>query len=328
MIIAGNRFKFVDTFSNSIAVADSWVANSNKTGNGNGEAKLYVSNKSVMLKFYGKEGFAARCFVTKNDLLSYMNAIQTEYLSPSQDYRKKDQMQVLWAERIAVINKLPDIAEFTIHDQNQITGARGYVKSNDSTYNLIREIALPYVSYIAVMKLQSGNSQIYYWKLFADFSELDRRRNRVANYGKKGMQPIELASDNKESKRTREYRQAREGQGEYRKALLEECSVCPITGIVEESLLIASHIKPWSVCNEKEKIDPKNGFILSPLYDKLFDRGYITFTPDRRIRVTKWLSKHDKSRIGVTDNQQVPILPIDDARIRYLKYHEDHVFRG
>lgn len=329
MKIAGQKFTFIDTFKNSIAVADSWVANSNKTGNGNGEAKLYISNKDTMREFYGKEGFVVNCLITKADLLSYMNALQSEYLTPSQDYRQKDQMQELWERRISKINELPDIITFTIQDQIQITGSRGYVNSNDNAYNLIREIALPYVSYIAVMKLQDSKSDIYYWKLFADFAELDRRRDYVQKYGKKSeLQAEQHLNSEKEDKHIREYRQARDGQGEYRRALLEECPMCPITGITEESLLIASHIKPWSVCEDNEKIDPKNGFILSPLYDKLFDRGFITFTPDRRVKITNWLSVHDKKRIGIADNQQIPILPIDDARVHYLDYHANVVFRG
>ncbi len=327
MKIAGQDFKFIDTFKNSIAIADSWVVPSNKTGGGNGEAKLYISNKDIMRAFYGKAGFKAHCFITKKDLLAYMNAIQTEYLSPSQFYRNKDYMQDLWVKRIEKINVLPEVIEFTIHDQEQISGPRGYVNSTDKAYNLIREIALPYISYIAVMKLQLGDSDVFYWKLFADFAEIDKRKAYVINYGKKD-EIILLPESKPDNKKQKEYRQAREGQGKYREALLQECSMCPITGITEESLLIASHIKPWAVCNDTEKIDPKNGFILSPLYDKLFDRGYITFTPDRRVKITNWLSTHEKNRIGIKDNQQIPILPIDDERVSYLKYHNEVVYKG
>ncbi len=83
-----------------------------------------------------------------------------------------------------------------------------------------------------------------------------------------------------------------------------------------------------TVSNDQEKIDPKNGFILSPLFDKLFDRGFITFTPDRRVKITNWLSNYDKKHINISDNQQIPILPIDDERIKYLQYHSDFVFKG
>ncbi len=329
MKIADQDFKFIDMFKNSIAIADSWVKNPNKTGNGNGEAKLYVSSKNVMHDFYGNSGFDAHCFIMKKDLLAYMTAMENEYLSPSQNYRKKEQMRDLWAERIRMINSLPELVEFTIQDQEQIEGSRGYVNSDDKAYDLIREIALPYVSYISVMKLRYNNSIVFYWKLFADFAEIETRRSYVTNYGKKGVEviesPVEMVS---QKNRDRAYRTAREGQGKYREKLLQECSMCPITGITEESLLIASHIKPWAVSNDYEKVDPKNGFILSPLYDKMFDRGLITFTSDRRIKITDWLSNHDKSRIQISDNQQVPALPLDEARLKYLEYHNKYVFKG
>ena len=98
--------------------------------------------------------------------------------------------------------------------------------------------------------------------------------------------------------------------------------------INEESLLIASHIKPWAVSDLKERIDPNNGFILSPLYDKLFDRGYITFSDDKRVSISNWLSRQVIGRIGIKENQMFQFLPINDARAKYLEYHRNMVFKG
>lgn len=328
MIIADRQFEIIDVFQNSVAVADSWVKNPNKTGSGNGEAKLYIANKGKMREFYGEDGFSVRCFITKQDLLSYMNATKSEYQHPSQNYRDKDKMKVLWDKRMKAINLLDDIIEFNVKDQNQIEGERGYVNSDDAAYSLVREIALPYISYISTMHLKDGESDIFYWKLFADFAEMERRKNFVINYGKKGEEIIIPKPEVQENTKTKEYRYAREGQGKYRESLLKECSICPITQISEPELLIASHIKPWAVCEDKEKIDPKNGFILSPLYDKLFDRGFITFTTDRRVKISNWLSIYNKQRIGIKENQQIAILPMDEERAKYLEYHNSVVFRN
>ena len=98
--------------------------------------------------------------------------------------------------------------------------------------------------------------------------------------------------------------------------------------INDERLLIASHIKPWAVANNKEKIDPKNGFILSPLYDKLFDRGFITFTDERRVLVSNWLSPRNQKRIDLKNNDFFQMLPIDEFRKKYLEYHRELVFKG
>ena len=45
-------------------------------------------------------------------------------------------------------------------------------------------------------------------------------------------------------------------------------------------LLNASHIKPWAVCSDQERLDTFNGFLLSPTYDKAFDNGYISFNDE------------------------------------------------
>ncbi|WP_288378778.1 HNH endonuclease [uncultured Acinetobacter sp.] len=75
--------------------------------------------------------------------------------------------------------------------------------------------------------------------------------------------------------------QSRLGQGQFRKDLLKnfKCT-CLLTGIKHESLLLASHIKPWNECTDDERIDSRNGLLLSALMDKLFDRYFITFDPE------------------------------------------------
>ena len=332
MNIEGERFSFVDTFETPITVADSWVMPKNKLGGGNGEAKLYVGSRDKMEKFFGEIGFTATCFVLRQDLQAYMNAIKAEYFTPSQDYRGRDEMRSLWFERMGKIDALPSgIVIFTIKEQSQIAGPRGYVNSSDKVYKLIREISLPLVSYISAMRLDYNGQPMFYLKLFADFEEIEKRKAFIENYGS----AIKQAEDNslfgvreEPIERKPFVRYGREGQDEYRRKLLEECPFCPITMINEESLLIASHIKPWAVSNSKERIDPNNGFILSPLYDKLFDRGYITFSVDKRVSISNWLSRQVKDRIGIKENQLFQFLPINDARASYLDYHRSTVFKG
>lgn len=258
-----------------------------------------------------------------------MNALHAEYLHPSQLYRAAEKMPELWRERMCKINRLPEVIEFTVSSQDQIEGTRGYVNSKDYGYQLIREISLPLVSYISVMQLTDPQGlTIYYWKLFADFEAIsDKRDALVFTYGKKGVQN-EHPQRVKESSRQTEIRKSRQGQGLYRDKLLEECPFCPVTMINDERLLIASHIKPWAVSNDRERIDHKNGFILSPLYDRLFDRGFMTFTEDRRITLSNWLSPANKKRLGITDGQFIQNLPLDEYRKAYLQFHRSSVFKG
>ena len=316
MLIGGENFNFVDTLNAPITVPDCFVKRLSKIGTGNGEAKLYIAPKNVMYPFFGNEGFVAKCFLLKSDLLSYMNALHSEYLNPSQPYQGADEMPKLWQERVAKIEALPEVVEFNVSAQDQIAGPRGYVNSTDMGYELIREISLPLVTYISVMR-------------FADFEAIsDKKAALVFTYGKKGDETLPTVTTNRDSGRQGEIRRARKGQGIYRDKMLQECPFCPITMINDERLLIASHIKPWAVSSDDEKLDPKNGFMLSPLYDKLFDRGLMTFTEDRRIILSNWLSPKNKERLGVKDGQFIQMLPLDDARQSYMQFHRKSVFKG
>lgn len=330
MKIAGQNFNFVDTLNSPVTVPDCFVMRGSKIGKGNGEAKLYIASKTIMYPFFGNEGFVAKCFLLKSDLLSYMNALHAEYLHPSQTYRGADEMPQLWKERVAKIESLPEVIEFHVTAQDQIEGPRGYVNSKDPGYQLIREISLPLVTYISVMQLtDSSGAPLYYWKLFADFEAISNKKAAlVFTYGKKGEKISEPASEPKVSSRQNEIRKARQGQGVYRDKLLSECPFCPITMINDERLLIASHIKPWAVATDTEKLDSKNGFMLSPLYDRLFDRGLMTFTEDRRIILSNWISPKNKERLGIKDGQFIQMLPLDEARQLYMQFHRSFVFKG
>ena len=67
---------------------------------------------------------------------------------------------------------------------------------------------------------------------------------------------------------------------------------CCVTGINQRDLLIASHIKPWAVSNEKtERTNPSNGLCLNPLHDKAFDRGLITLDSKYNVRISKTIKE-------------------------------------
>ena len=67
-------------------------------------------------------------------------------------------------------------------------------------------------------------------------------------------------------------------QSEFRNKMLKQFEKrCVITGIDIPSLLVASHIKPWSKSDKREKMDEDNGLLLSVHMDVLFDKGLISF---------------------------------------------------
>ena len=333
MEILGQNFKVEDIFDNSLTIPDCFVVNSNKLGKGNGEAKLYIAPKEKMNTFFGNRGFNAKCFVLKDDLITYMNAIESEYKHPELDYRDKAEMPRLWAKRMAEIQSLPSVIEFSVQDQTQIEGVRGYVNSRDYGYKLIRTLSLPLITYISVMRLTEPNSQtpVFYWKLFADREIIAAKRNGalVFTYGKgKGAELIPAAQPPQQ--KNEEISKARLGQGKYRELMLQECPFCPITRINDERLLIASQAKPWAESNDREKIDPKNGLILSPLFDKLFDKGFMTFTDTKDLVLSNWITPSNYKRMGldINEHRHIEILPFDEARLKYIHYHREHIFKG
>lgn len=331
MDIEGKKYKVIDTYDNIVTIPDCFVLGKNKLGVGHGEGKLYLGSKDKMRTFFGTEGFDARCFLLKEDLITYILTLKNEYLSPSQNYIGREDFPRLWGERLKKVQNLEDIIFFSVKDQTQITGPRGYVNSLEDGYKLIRELSLPLVSYVSIMQVGSSSSApLYYWKLFVDFEIISQKKNvpLVFSYGKSGETKEETKSEPKNKKKEDEIRNARIGQGKYRERLLEDCPYCPITMVNDERLLIASHIKPWAVSDDTEKIDPKNGFMLSPLYDKLFDRGFITFTEDKHMVISNWLSPQNVKRLRLEDNLYVPRLPLDDKRLYYLNYHRQSVFKG
>ena len=62
---------------------------------------------------------------------------------------------------------------------------------------------------------------------------------------------------------------ARIGQGAFRQNVIAVEKACRITGVSDPPFLIASHIKPWKVSSNDERLDGNNGLLLSPHLDNL-----------------------------------------------------------
>ena len=100
---------------------------------------------------------------------------------------------------------------------------------------------------------------------------------------------------------------------------------CPVTGITNPQLLIASHIKPWKACTNAERLDPQNGILLSALFDRLFDRGFITFGEHGNLIISPVLSLEDSERCGLTIARA---LELSERSRNYMQYHRAIEFRS
>lgn len=323
MLINGREYEVIDTLE-YVTLADSFIKE-NKIGIGHGESKLYVGNENKELfSFFGD--FNVKCFLCKNDLKKFLEDTKQEYQNPQQDYIKSYNMLERYEKYLTKINEIKnEILEFDLY-RVLVKPPRVYVSSSSEYWNIIRLIALPNISYLSVLKLRDKKDNIvFYFKMFIDY------RPDIIGYqmlDEKEQEEI-IEQDEKISGRKKEIIiRARIGQGDYRNKLLEECPYCPFTMVNDERLLIASHIKPWVKADNEEKIDPKNGFIFTPTYDKLFDRGFITFEDDKRLIVSPWLSPMNQKKLNIYTGMLINKLPLDEKRKEYLKYHRENVFKA
>lgn len=319
--ILGEKYEIIDSIE-YITLADSFVKN--KIGTGHGEAKLYVGNENERL-FEFFEDFNGECFFCKNDFQKFLLDAEPEFINPQQEYVKKTEMPTQIKTLFEKVGfETNQILKFQLYRVN-VAPPRVYVNSASKYYELMRDVGLPNISYLSILKIKNKDGKIlYYFKIFIDY------KSDIIKY----VLPEEAAQEeiiveSKLSPRKKEMLiQARIGQGEYRRKLLDECSFCPFTEVNDERLLVASHIKPWAKSDDKEKIDPKNGFMLTPTFDKLFDRGFISFEDNGSLLVSPWLSPMNQKRLAIYTSKRISKLQLDEKRLLYLEYHRKNVFKG
>lgn len=113
---------------------------------------------------------------------------------------------------------------------------------------------------------------------------------------------------------------ARVGQGQFRNDVLELWGEkCPLTGVDLPELLVASHIVSWQLSNDKEKLDKFNGLPLSPAADKLFDKGYISFSNEGLLLVSRHISAEVIIALGIDPSSQ--IAGLHKSNLPYLERH-------
>lgn len=105
---------------------------------------------------------------------------------------------------------------------------------------------------------------------------------------------------------------------------------CALTGIDVPELLVASHIVPWA-SDEKNRLNPANGICLSPLCDKMFDKGLLGIREDYTVQLSAELKEnmgkdYYARYIGLFENKKLrlPIEHLPDKR--FLAYHYENIF--
>lgn len=117
---------------------------------------------------------------------------------------------------------------------------------------------------------------------------------------------------------------ARRGQGEYRQYVEQIEQACRVTGLFDRRHLRARHIRPWRDSDDQQKLDGQNGLLLSPHLDHLFERGFISFSDDGELLV----SRHLNPAVVTTWGLGLPhnVGAFTPAQQQYLEHHRTHVF--
>lgn len=107
---------------------------------------------------------------------------------------------------------------------------------------------------------------------------------------------------------------------------------CAITGINISDLLLASHIKPWSI-DVDNRLNPQNGICLCAMYDRAFDQGLISFDNQYRVMLSPRLKGFCSEKFfdyyfGKIEGREL-MIAYEDYRpdVNFLEYHYDCIFQ-
>jgi putative restriction endonuclease len=120
------------------------------------------------------------------------------------------------------------------------------------------------------------------------------------------------------------------GQGSFRVVIIDAYHRrCAVTGEKVLPVLDAAHIRPYA---KDGTHDPNNGLLLRSDLHTLFDKGYVTVTPDYRFEVSRRVKEEfDNGREYYAFHGQeirVPEESILKPAGANLSWHNENVFRG
>lgn len=175
-----------------------------------------------------------------------------------------------------------------------------------------------------------------YAQYMQDVNEADRIVAQEADPRNISTRLIDHFNLTKEGEDVASESKRRKGQDYFRRMILANYGGrCALTGIDVPQLLLASHIIPWAdKTHKQERLNPCNGICLSALYDKAFDQGLITISPDNysvilssALQENETKAYYDK-HFGCIKGQKLT-LPTEYLPSReFLAYHRDKVFMG
>lgn len=116
------------------------------------------------------------------------------------------------------------------------------------------------------------------------------------------------------------------GQQIFRRELLKYWrNKCPITGVTDKALLRASHIRPWSKCdNDSDRLNVYNGILLSSLHDAAFDAGLLSFKDDGAPLYSQSLTT---TALDLLVKEGTKTVIFSTSHLPFLDWHRTHIFK-
>ena len=111
------------------------------------------------------------------------------------------------------------------------------------------------------------------------------------------------------------------------------CGLRPGPELERRGLLVASHVKPWRVSTDRERLDPANGIAACPTHDSAFDAGLLWVNGGFRIHAVAALVAAAHADPGMAASFGRPPLAErlmvppggEQPGRRYLDWHREHV---
>jgi predicted restriction endonuclease len=262
-----------------------------------------------------------------------MKDAHEEYENQDQDYRGDPFLE--YENRLEEIKNLNDgNSSFSIYDASDDVErtlvketrkklqCRAYYRSDDKIWSLFREIILPHVTFLNILKISpvNGDGPIrYYFRIYFDYFE-----NKL-------KLPVHSSSSIKNNDKSSSSSNRQISQQKFKRDVHDYMPKCPFTSIKDERVLTASHIKPYKKCEEEGRLDeaedPMNGLTLSPTYDRLFDNGYITFKDNGELICGTQFNNYTWSKLNINPNSKLILNIYPKGREKYLEYHRNEIFK-
>ena len=308
------KFKRIDAFEMNYEEC-ACAAKYKLDTSGAGERRLYVGHDEKALdEFFELDKIECFMFL-KKDLQNYLQEAKGEFSNPVQSY--KNDISSYYDSNVKNTNEIKEDL-IKLHFTKKYDSQNRYYLNlkedgfSGDRYNYFRNIALPRVTKLSFVKIESLKDAKRY-SYIKPFFYIDD--------SEKVEKQLELKLSMGDASAPRAYRKR---QVQYRQELLDSMPQCLITNVTEDRILEACHIKPFSKCdNEEEQYDVANGLVFTPTYHVLFDLGFISFRDDGVILISPFLSNMNKNRLQLVDDKKYRI---PDKCAKYLDYHRKNIF--